>query len=171
MLFRSLLLAATAFALYTAPLPAQQPENALPALAAEEHPFLEWGGEYPRWSRLTPQQGVADIRLAIERARQKLEAICRVQPQEATWDNTFGAYESLCSEIFTADVLLANLFNLMDSPEVRAAQTETAPLVAEFDSSIAANDRLWSVIRTASTAPWVGSLSPARQRYVQQVVD
>lgn len=171
MLFRSLLPAVTAFVLFTATLPAQQPESALPALAAEEHPFLEWGGEYPRWSRLTPRQGVADIRLAIERAKQKLEAICRVQPQDATWENTFGAYESLDREVFTAQVLLDNLASLMDSPEVRAAQLEVAPLLAEFESSIAANERLWAVVRGASTAPWVGSLSPARQRYVQQVVD
>lgn len=173
MLFRSLLLTVAVSPFFAAPLMAQQaqPESALPVLAAEEHPFLEWGGEYPRWSRLTPARGVADIRLAIDRAGKKLETICSVKPQEATWENTFGAYEQLCSEIFTAEVLLENLFNLMDSPEVRAAQTEIAPLVAEFDSSIAANDRLWGVIRAASTAPWVGSLSPARQRYVQQVLD
>lgn len=173
MLSRSLLLTVAVSALFASPLAAQQSceSPALPALAAEEHPFLEWGGEYPRWSRLTPARGVADVRLAIERAKQKLENICRVQPQEATWENTFGAYEQLCREIFTVDVLLSNLFNLMDSPEVRAAQMEVAPLVAEFDSSISANDRLWSVIRAASGAPWVGSLSPARQRYVQQVLD
>lgn len=173
MLSRSLLLTVAVSALFASPLAAQQSceSPALPALAAEEHPFLEWGGEYPRWSRLTPARGVADVRLAIDRAKQKLENICRVQPQEATWENTFGAYEQLCREIFTVDVLLSNLFNLMDSPEVRAAQMEVAPLVAEFDSSISANDRLWSVIRAASGAPWVGSLSPARQRYVQQVLD
>ncbi len=173
MLSRSLLLTVAVSALFASPLAAQQSceSPALPALAAEEHPFLEWGGEYPRWSRLTPARGVADVRLAIERAKQKLENICRVQSQEATWENTFGAYEQLCREIFTVDVLLSNLFNLMDSPEVRAAQMEVAPLVAEFDSSISANDRLWSVIRAASGAPWVGSLSPARQRYVQQVLD
>ena len=172
MLFRSLLLTVAVSVFFATPLMAQQqPGHALSTLAAEEHPFLEWGGEYPRWSRLTPAKGVADIRLAIDRARQKLEAICQVPPQGATWENTFGVYEQLCREIFTADVLLSNLFNLMDSPEVRAAQEEVAPLVAEFDSSIAANARLWSVIRAASTAPWVGSLSPARQRYVQQVLD
>ncbi len=172
MLFRSLLFTVAVSACFAAPLAAQQqPEPELPTLAAEQHPFLEWGGEYPRWSRLTPARGVADIRLAIERARQKLELICNVKPHEATWENTFGAYGLLRSEIFTADVLLSNLFTLMDSPEVRAAQEEVAPLVAEFDSSIAANDRLWGVIRAASTAPWVGRLSPARQRYVQQVLD
>lgn len=172
MLFRSLLITVSASVLFSTPLTAQQQVlPALPTLSAEQHPFIEWGGEYPRWSRLTPQQAVADIRLAIERAKQKLEAICQVKPHEATWENTFGAYESLDSEVFTSQVLLANLGSLMDSPEVRAAQLEVAPLAAEFDSSIAANDRLWAVIRSASSAPWVRQLSPARQRYVQQVVD
>ena len=85
MLFRSLLLTVAVSAFFATPLMAQQqPGHALPTLAAEEHPFLEWGGEYPRWSRLTPAKGVADIRLAIDRARQKLETICQVPPQGAT---------------------------------------------------------------------------------------
>lgn len=173
MTFRSLLFAVVVSTVCTAPLYAQQQAGtaALPVLSADEHPFLEWGGDYPRWSRLTPQQGVADVRLAIERARQKMEAICQVAPQDATWENTFGAYEALRREIFTTDQLLSNLFMVMDSPEVREAQAEVTPLVAEFGASVAANDKLWSVIRRASTAPWVSTLSAARQRYVQQVVD
>ena len=170
MKLRSLFLTAAAWAC-TAPLPAQQTEAPLPVLAAEQHPFLEWGGGYPRWSRLTPQQGVADIRLAIERARQRIEAICQVQPAEASWENTFGAYEQMEHELATAEGLLYHLFSLMDTPEVRVAQAEVAPLTAEFSSSVAANERLWAVIRHAASCPWVRSLSAARQRFVQQVVD
>ena len=43
-------------------------------VSAAQHPFLEWGGEYPRWSGLTPQQAVADIRQAIELAKKRMEA-------------------------------------------------------------------------------------------------
>ena len=154
-----------------APLQAQQTDSLLPVLAAEQHPFLEWGGEYPRWSRLTPQQGVADIRLAVERARQRMESICRVQPEQAAWENTFGAFEQVEHELSAAEALLYNLFCLMDSPEVRAAQAEVAPLTAEFSSSISSNERLWAVMRHAASCAWVRQLSPARQRYVQQVVD
>lgn len=154
-----------------APVKAQQVSAVLPALVAEQHPFLEWGGMYPRWSRLTPQQGVKDIRLAIDRARQRIEAICQVKPEEATWENTFGSFEQLEREIGMAEALLYNIFSLMDNPEVRAAQAEITPVSAEFSSSISANERLWAVIRHASTCPWVRTLSAARQRYVQQVVD
>ena len=54
------------------PLQAQQTEVPAPALAAEQHPFLEWGGDYPRWSLMTPERGVADIRLAIQRAQERI---------------------------------------------------------------------------------------------------
>ena len=172
-MFRSYLLAACVWAWVGCALPvqAQQAEPALPELAPEQHPYLAWGGEYPRWSRLSAAQGAADIRLAIERARQQVESICAVQPGQATWENTFAVYESLGRELATAESLLFNLFCLMDSPEVREAQAEITPLVAEFDSSLATNERLWNVIRQAATSPWVRQLSAARQRYVQQVVD
>ena len=139
------------------PLHAQQTETPLPVLSAEQHPFLEWGGEYPRWSRLTPQQ--------------RLEAICRLQPHETSWENTFAEFDALDVELAYADQLLSNLTYLMDSPEVRAAMEEVTPEMAEFSSSITSNERLWSVIRQASTQPWVRQLSPARQRFVQEVVD
>ena len=173
MMFRSIMISAAVLAMagQILPLHAQQTETPLPVLSAEQHPFLEWGGAYPRWSRLTPQQGVADIRLAIQRAKQRLESICRLQPHETTWENTFAEFDALDVELSYADQLLSNLMYLMDSPEVRAAMDEVTPEMAEFSSSITSNDRLWSVIRQAATQPWVRQLSPARQRFVQEVVD
>lgn len=172
-MFRSLLITAAVLAMagQVAPLQAQQTETPLPAQVAEQQPFLEWGGEYPRWSLMTPERGVADIRRAIQLAQQRIDAICRVKPGEATWENTFAAFDSLDVELGYADQLLSNLAYVMDSPEVRAAMEEVTPLIAEFSSSITSNDRLWAVMRHASTCPWVRRLSPARQRFVQEVVD
>ena len=173
MKFRPLFISAVVLAMLgqVAPLQAQQAAPALPTVPAEQHPFLEWGGDYPRWSRLTPQQGVTDIRLAIQRARQLVEAICRVQPHEATWENTFGVFDVLDVELSYTDQLLSNLIYVMDSPEVRAAMEEITPEMTEFSSSITSNERLWAVMRNASRQPWVRHLSPARQRFVQEVID
>lgn len=173
MKFRPIFISVVVLAMFgqVAPLQAQQTAPALPVLSAEQHPFLEWGGEYPRWSRLTPPQGVTDIRLAIQRAKQQVEAICRVQPHEATWENTFGVFDALDVELTYADQLLSNFVYVMDSPEVRAAMEEITPEMAEFSASITSNDRLWAVIRQAGQQPWVRSLSPARQRFVQEVID
>ena len=172
MTFRSLLFAVVVSAVCSTPLFAQQQNAAgLPVLVADEHPFLEWGGAYPRWSRMTPAQGAADIRLAVQRAQQRIEAICQVKPEEATWENTFAAFDMLDWEVDCADQLLSNLEYLMDSPEVLAAVEEVMPLIAEYNASITSNSRLWEVMRHASMQPWVRTLSPARQRFVQQVVD
>ncbi len=173
MAFRFLLISAAALTVagQVTPLQAQQVETPLPALTAEQNPFLEWGGDYPRWSLLTPARGVADIRLAIQLAQQRIESICQVQHGQATWENTFAVFDSLDVELTCADQLLSNLAYLMDSPEVRAAMDEVMPLIAEFSASITSNEKLWSVVREASRQPWVRQLSPARQRFVQEVVD
>ena len=140
-------------------------------VSAAQHPYLEWGGEYPRWSALTPQQSVADVRKAIELAKQRMEAICQVQPGQATWENTFAAYDALDVELGYADQLMSNLAYLMDSPEWRAAMDEVSPLIAEYSASVSSHEKLWAVLRAASTQSWVRQLSPARQRFVQQVMD
>ena len=165
------LILATAVWMLAGALPAVQAETPQVELSAAQHPYLAWGGVYPSWSALTPQQGVVDIRKAIELAQQRIEAICQVKPGQATWENTFGAYDMLDVELGYADQLLSNLAFVMDAPEWRMAMDEVSPLIAEYSASITSNERLWAVLREAGTQPWVRQLSPARQRYVQQVMD
>ncbi len=138
--------------------------------SADSHPFLD-PAFYPRWSRLTAQQGLADIRLGLAQARQQVEDICRVQPGSETYENTFAAFERLGEEMDVGYGLFRTLSSLMDSPEFRATQEALIPELSAFSSSIVANERLWAVIKRASSAPWVSDLTPEQKRYVQQVVD
>lgn len=165
------LILATAVCLLAGNLTPLQAETTQAGLSAAQHPYMAWEGLYPSWSALTPQRGVADIRKGIELAQQRIEAICQVQPGQATWENTFAVYDALDLELGYADQLMSNMAYLMDSPEWRAAMDEASPLLAEYNASITSNERLWAVLRGASTQPWVRQLSPARQRFVQQVVD
>ncbi len=165
------LILATAVCMLAGNLTPLQAETTQAGLSAAQHPYLAWEGLYPSWSALTPQRGVADIRKGIELAQQRIEAICQVQPGQATWENTFAVYDALDLELGYADQLMSNMAYLMDSPEWRAAMDEASPLLAEYNASITSNERLWAVLRGASTQPWVRQLSPARQRFVQQVVD
>ena len=134
------------------------------------HPFFE-PTLYPAWSRMTPQQALTDIRAAMRLARERKDAICRVAPEEATWENVFGAFENMDRELDRADTLMHHLSSVMDSPELRAAQEELIPELSAFSSSITADEKLWSVIKAAAAAPWVKQLSPAKQRFVRQLVD
>ena len=154
------------------PLAAQPQENAAPAAAAaaESHPFYQWD-LYPRWSQLTADQAVKDARVGMKLAQERIEAICRVTPAESCYENTFGAYESAAEEMDMACSLLAHLSATMDCPEFRAAQETLMPETSAFSASIIANEQLWKVISDAAQQPWVRDLSPAKQRFVQQVVD
>ncbi len=138
--------------------------------AASAHPYLD-SALYPQWSRLTPEQGLADIRFALAEARQRMEAICQVKPGEERYANTFAAYERMDEDLGTAYGLFAMLCSVMDSPERRAVQETLLPELAAFSSSVVANEALWAVIKRAAAAPWVQELPAEQQRYVQQVVD
>lgn len=153
------------------PLNAQQAE-ATPAAAAPtpSHPFFDWE-TYPRWSLMTADQALKDIRHSMELTRQRIAEICKVTPNESTYENTFGAFEAMTQELSDAQTLLYHLSATMDSEAIRNAQQEIAPESSAFSSSIYANEDLWNVIREASEQSWVRELSPAKQRFVQQVVD
>lgn len=151
---------------------AQEPQPAAPAAQTEQaqHPFFQFD-LYPRWSQLTPEQGMADVRRGMEIARAKMEALCSLKPEEMTYENTFAQYEEMTDELGSAEVLLYHLSCVMDSPEVRAAQEALLPETSAFYSALSANEQLWATIKAAAAQPWVRTLSAQKQRYVQQVVD
>ncbi len=154
------------------PLTAQQTETA-PASAtasAASHPFYQWD-MYPRWSHMTAEQAVKDARRGMKLAQERIDAICRVTPAESCYENTFGAFELAAEEMDLTGSLLHHLSSTMDSPEFRAAQETLMPEMSAFSSSVIANEKLWAVISDAAQQPWVRDLSPAKQRFVQQVVD
>ncbi len=146
------------------------PEPAVATVKAAAHPYLA-ADFYPQWSRFTPEQGLADIRLAIEQARERMEHICRVAPGEESYANTFDALEKMDEPLQNAYSYFRLLCNVMDKPERRTAQETILREMSEFESSIIANERLWAVLKRAGAAPWVSTLPPAQQLHVKEVLD
>ncbi len=146
--------------------PAPMPHSSL----AEEHPACAWDS-YPRWSVLTPQRIAEDMRFMLKDSQKRLDAICAVEPGKETFDNVFLAYQDMQYRMNQTEAILSNLSANMDSPEVRAVSDEMRPLVTAFEAAVTSNEQLWAVIKRAAAQPWVKGLSPARQRYVQDVVD
>ena len=149
---------------------AEQPAAAEPRCAAA-HPFFDESRLYPAWSRMTPEQARVDVREAIRLAKERQAALREVKPEEATWENVFGAYEKMSDELDRADCLLHHLSSVMDTPELRAAQEELIPELSAYGSSITADEKLWQVIKAAAAAPWAKTLSPAKKRLMGQIVD
>lgn len=135
-----------------------------------EHPFL-YEGLYPSWSAMTPAQGLIDARYALAEARRQVDELCRITPEQANYDNVFGAYEKLNANVDQVGSFLHHMSSVVDNPELRKAQEELIPEMTAFSSDLIGNEKLWQVIKTAAAQPWVKELSPARQRFVQQIVD
>lgn len=139
-------------------------------LNATQHPFYQ-DKPYPAWSQMTAEQGLADVRAAIALARERIAAISRIQPHEATFENTFLALNLASDELSQTQGYLYHLSAVMDNEELRTVQEQLIPELSEFDAEVTANSQLWAVIKSAAAQPWVKELSPAKQRFVQQTVD
>lgn len=135
---------------------------------SQEHPFFD-ASATPAWHLLTPEQAEKDIPCALQRAKERIEAIAAVT--EPTYENTFGALQYFDRELDTATSLMSHLSSVMDSPAQRAAEQKLMPQVAAFQSSIVLNERLWNVLKRAAALPWVHDLDPERKRFVELTMD
>lgn len=140
------------------------------AATAKEHPFFQ-DQPYPAWSQLNPEQALKDARVGLALAYERLDAISKIKPEEATFENTFLALSYYSRELDLVQGYMHHLSSVLDSPEMRNAQQELLPELNKLSASITANEQLWAVFKNAATQPWVKQLSAQKQRYVQQVMD
>lgn len=140
------------------------------AINRGEHPFFQ-KGLYPDWSRLTPAQARIDSAAAMVLARHRLEQIARIQPENATFENTFLAFSLAQEELDKVQNRLYHLKTVADGDELRQVQEELMPQWNALGAEILANSQLWATLRQAAEQPWVKTLSPAKQRFVQQIID
>lgn len=123
-----------------------------------------------RWSTLVPSAVEADIKLGLEIARKNIEAICEIDPASATYENTFLALEKASDALDHGWGRLNHLDSVSDSPPQREALNKMLPEVSDFYSSIALNDRLWSVLKSFAESSSVALLAPVVQRHIEETV-
>ena len=123
-----------------------------------------------RWSTLTPESVEPDIRHALALAESCLEAIRSADQDSLTYENTFAALEKATEPLGRGWGLLNHLDSVCDEPAQRAALNAMLPDVSTFYSSIALDDRLWSVLKAFGSSTAVKSLDPVQQRYVEETM-
>jgi len=133
------------------------------------HPFLD-PRFHVRWSTLTPESVEPDIRHALALAESSLEAVRSADPDSLTYENTFAALEKATEPLGRGWGLLNHLDSVSDEPAQRAALNAMLPDVSNFYSSIALDDRLWSVLKAFGRSTMVKSLDPVQQRYVEETM-
>lgn len=133
------------------------------------HPFLA-PDFHIRWSTLVPEAVESDIRHALELAKANIETICAQDPASATYESTFLAFEKASEALNNGWGRLNHLDSVSDNPAQREALGKMLPEVTDFYSSLALNDRLWSVIKSMGESDEIATLSPVQQRFVEETL-
>lgn len=137
---------------------------------SDSHPFLAEDFKIS-WSSLTPDHIVADVTKAIEAGKANIEAIKAVTPENATFENTFGALETATEDLDRSWGRVNHLDSVANSDDLREALNEMLPVVSGFSSSISLNDDLWRILKSFAESDAVASLSDIQQRFVEETCD
>ena len=137
---------------------------------SDSHPFLAQDFQI-RWSTLTPDHIVPDVTKAIESGKANIEAIKAVTPEDATFENTFGALETATEDLDRSWGRVNHLDSVANSDDLREALNKMLPVVSEFSSSISLNDDLWRVLKSFAESDAVASLTELQKRFVQETCD
>ncbi len=133
------------------------------------HPFLSPDFQI-RWSTLVPKAVEADIRHALEQAKQNIEAICAQDPATANYQSTFLALEKATEELGRGWGRLHHLDSVCDSPAQREALNQMLPAVTDFYSSIPLNARLWALIKAAAEGSEIAGLDAVSKRFIEETL-
>lgn len=138
--------------------------------AAAGRPFFRAAG-WPSWSAMVPEQVMPDTQAALAETRRQLEAICALQPEEYTFENTFVAYVRVGEQLQQVQTLVGHLMMTRPTAELQKAQQMMMEAVVRFSAERIGERRVEDVLMEAAKAPWVAQLAPEKQRYVQQVLE
>lgn len=135
-----------------------------PCPASSGHPFLD-DSRPIRWGSLTPERLKPDMEEALRQARAAVDRICRLTPEEMTYENTFGALEAMNVSLGEPLGKAYALKSLCDGESIRRAMSAVTPLAVEFHSSTTKNQTLWNVLKTAYSR--LRESDPERKRYME----
>jgi len=136
------------------------------------HPFLDKSFQVA-WSQLTPDHVVDDMTFALERAREKMDAIASLADGDRnglTFENTLHALDQCTEELDQAWSKVNHLDAVNNSKPLREAYNQVLPAVSEFYARIPLNEKLWEVIRAYSESPEVPSFNPTRKRLLEETL-
>ena len=122
------------------------------------------------WSALTVVRIASDVGEALEAAKADIEAVCCVEAEEATFENTFMALESGGEQLSRAWGRVDHLTSVKDSKELRAEYNKMLPQVTEFNSSIPLNARLWKALKAFAVKPEALALTGIEKRFFDETV-
>ncbi len=124
-----------------------------------------------RWSTLSADHVVSDIRAALESAKTAIENLATHEVEGGvTYENTIEALDAATEPLGNAWGLVSHLNSVRDSEALREAYKEVLPEVTQFFTSIVLNEGLWSRLRAFSETTEAVALAGVQQRYLQETL-
>ncbi len=134
------------------------------------HPFLSQEFHI-RWSSLVPEAVEPDVREALRRARENIDALCGdFDPASLTFENTLLALEEATEELSMAWGRVGHLDSVRNCEALRTAQNAMLPEVTQFFSRIPLNAALWRRIKAYSESEEAATLTGVRKRFLDETV-
>lgn len=136
---------------------------------AAAHPFFRTQGN-PTWSAMTAEQAVADARVAIAQARERLTALAALPLEEATFENTFLAFYEAEENLQQLQLFLYHLMHTVGGPELPEAHAQVVAAVAEFEATRPGMDAIMELLFKAAELPCMQGLSPAKRYFIEKTL-
>jgi len=133
------------------------------------HPFHS-ADKLVDWTTLTPDKIEADIDAALVEGQAEIDAICKVTPEEATFENTFLALEAAGETLSRAWGRIGHLTSVKDSEALREAHRKMLPKVTEYSSRIPLNAELWAALKSFAEKPAAAELAGVQKRFFEETM-
>ncbi len=136
---------------------------------SSDHPFLD-APFHVLWSRLTAEHVVADITVALEGAKERIDALCRTDRGRLSFETTLQAFEDALTPLNEAWGLVGHLDGVCNGPALREAHNAVLPAVSEFYAGLYLNESLWDMFRTFAGTPEAAKLVGVQRRFLEETL-
>ncbi len=132
------------------------------------NPLLDFSG-LPRFAELKPEHVAPAIDQLVAEGRARVAQVLRPEVP-AAWETFVDPLDDAAERLSRAWGQASHLHAVLDSPPLRAAYNANLPKVTQFWTELGQNRELFEKYRALAASAAYATLSPARQRMVQNAL-
>lgn len=131
------------------------------------NPLLETK-ELPAFSEIKPQHIQAALDTTLENNRAKLNLL--LKQNKFTWDNLITPLEDLENNLHDVFSPVSHMHSVVNTGELRTEYQNCLPKLAEYDTEIGQNEKLYKAFLQISEDPSYKSLTTAQQKVIKDAL-